>query len=454
MIRNDYAGYRITDDDATPVPTLTTTPVDAQTFFSEYVSRRRPCVLNYLPRQDTAASDGVRGGITLSTLRRCAGDELVQVEKRLTNEDSFGKRRIDGVTQVTMPFRSFLDAMVGTGNEGESFYLSPQEGGTEEDEEDGLMTPCRQLMTEGLLEESIDIAGHMVRHACHLWMGKSVSGSSSGLHHDYHDNFYLLLSGKKRFRLFDPSAAAHMPLLGSVSRVYFNGRICYEGDEDCGADGIPFEEREFVELDDDDEEGDVVLGKGFDYESDGEEKEGFPDDEKDDFDDLFQKDAPDDDDNDNGESDDEEEVVLGKGFDYKSDDDDDEGFPDNDEDDFDEMFQNNADDNDDMEKKPPANHFALIPPKLLDDKTNLSKHYPDFYEHAKECIVELTAGQTLYIPAGWFHEVTSFSSSDAGTDWGDCHAAVNYWYHPPDLLDCFEFPYRNEEYWRRREVQE
>ena len=36
---------------------------------------------------------------------------------------------------------------------------------------------------------------------------RSAEGSSSGLHHDFHDNLYILLRGQKRFRLFSPADA-------------------------------------------------------------------------------------------------------------------------------------------------------------------------------------------------------------------------------------------------------
>ena len=45
--------------------------------------------------------------------------------------------------------------------------------------------------------------------------------------------------------------------------------------------------------------------------------------------------------------------------------------------------------------------------------------------------VELEAGQMLYLPAGWFHEVTSFSEAPSQT-----HLALNYWFQPPDNLDA------------------
>lgn len=41
--------------------------------------------------------------------------------------------------------------------------------------------------------------------------------------------------------------------------------------------------------------------------------------------------------------------------------------------------------------------------------------------------VTLTGGQMLFLPAGWFHEVTSFTAADS-----DTHVALNYWFHPPD----------------------
>jgi len=50
--------------------------------------------------------------------------------------------------------------------------------------------------------------------------------------------------------------------------------------------------------------------------------------------------------------------------------------------------------------------------------------------------VTVHAGQMLYLPAGWFHEV--FSSNDGSTSG---HCAFNLWFHPPDNLLDFERPY-------------
>jgi hypothetical protein len=43
-----------------------------------------------------------------------------------------------------------------------------------------------------------------------MWCVRSRHGASSGLHHDYHDNLYVLLKGRKRFQLFAPGEAPRM----------------------------------------------------------------------------------------------------------------------------------------------------------------------------------------------------------------------------------------------------
>lgn len=49
------------------------------------------------------------------------------------------------------------------------------------------------------------LVGGLVPQNVNLWMGNSRGGkgSSSGLHHDFHDNLYVLLRGKKTFRCDD-----------------------------------------------------------------------------------------------------------------------------------------------------------------------------------------------------------------------------------------------------------
>lgn len=57
----------------------------------------------------------------------------------------------------------------------------------------------------------------------------TAAGSSSGLHHDFHDNLYILLRGRKRFRLWSPDHAPQLYTHGHLECVHPNGRIIYRG---------------------------------------------------------------------------------------------------------------------------------------------------------------------------------------------------------------------------------
>lgn len=70
----------------------------------------------------------------------------------------------------------------------------------------------------------------------------------------------------------------------------------------------------------------------------------------------------------------------------------------------------------------------------------LQASFPLYLEAKKHAItVTIKAGEMLYIPCGWFHEVQSLG--------GGGHIALNYWFHPPDN-NKFEQPYENN-FWRQ-----
>lgn len=88
-------------------------------------------------------------------------------------------------------------------------------------------------------------------------------------------------------------------------------------------------------------------------------------------------------------------------------------------------------------------HFSQIDLSACD--AEVVQKFPLFKE-AHSMTVNLKAGEMLYLPAGWFHEVQSENSSDA------CHMAFNFWFHPPDG-DSYTAPYRSPFWawdWQRR----
>lgn len=230
-----------------------------------------------------------------------------------------------------------------------------------------------------------------------------------------------------------------MNTFGTIHKVYHNGRISYVGSE-ARADGVP--------LDDE-----VVNGVIADDWSDDEDGNHY------------------------------EEAVIGMGFDYESDES--RGTDlgqytyaclqesERNRDDFDALTEVNA-----TLIKGGDNFCRSEIVRSNGESVALNANHQS--RDCRQCIVDVVAGQSLYIPAGWFHEVTSFSNDntirgskvislaarddsnsqfsatakidrikdDNGGDGFDgCHVAINYWYHPPDQLENFRNPYCSN-FWR------
>lgn len=70
-----------------------------------------------------------------------------------------------------------------------------------------------------------------------MWFGDAKDGSTTGLHHDYHDNVYMLLRGRKIFRIYSPDAITQglntNGVIDGINNnntvvVLSNGLICYD----------------------------------------------------------------------------------------------------------------------------------------------------------------------------------------------------------------------------------
>jgi hypothetical protein len=85
---------------------------------------------------------------------------------------------------------------------------------------------------------------------------------------------------------------------------------------------------------------------------------------------------------------------------------------------------------------PPS--FCHVPADALHDIKKAEK-FPNL-KKATKITFELRQGEMLFLPAGWFHEVTSF-----GTD-EKIHLALNYWLAPAVTTDP-EKPYVDD-FWK------
>lgn len=229
------------------------------------------------------------------------------------------------------------------------------------------------------------LAGGLVLAALHVWIGAATVPTSSGLHHDYHDNLYCVAAGEKTFTVFPPAAARGMATAGRVAAIHPTGRIVYEGQGAIAADG-----------------SDAGIRRAAAALEAGPSAGAAPDDDDDDALDAALAAAA------AGES-----VV----------------------DDFDD--ESESDGSDGGAAAPPSDppSFSTLDPAT--DAARLPMH--------RAATVTLRSGDTLFLPAGWFHSVAS-KSGVAGAD-ARLHAAVSWWFHPPDAVERPDAPYAGT-HWR------
>lgn len=224
-----------------------------------------------------------------------------------------------------------------------------------------------------------------------LGLGRRIFGGgvSSGLHHDHADNLYIPMCGSKRFTIFSPLDSEKMDTVGSINKVYPSGVIDYKPDGNApGWRAL---------------RGDsAIITEVSKWRLDNEQM-----------------------------TDDERNELL-KGLDEES-----QRMGDSDV----SVVDKNG-----IKRDPPS--FSRIPAALLhldrvepiELRQRLQEYaesrWPSFLK-AQRMSIDLEPGQMLYLPAGWFHEVTSYGSPESQ----DFHIALNYWFSPPDAD-----PY-GDEYW-------
>lgn len=354
---------------------------ESDKFYQDYVCARKPVVLRGYAKSLTLYAK-IRD---LDYLKEKSKDSFVSVEKRASACESFGKGQR---SLERMRFSDFLSCI----EKGEELiYLTAQQ--LEEDEPNDERFPLIYPPLENFGADLSELSGNgrlcdnLLLQSVNIWIGNSKEKSSSGLHHDFHDNIYLLLSGSKTFNLFSPADAFKIPMHGEVETVYSNGRICYKDQSrDIGEDGAPKRAAEEEEIEIELEKAEEAVNNG---ELNAEKRLRDAEKKMDSFlDSLVGEDS-----NEFETSSDPEEVSE---------------YPDN---------------------------FSRV------NSIDAEKLF-----RSSRAVVTLHEGDALYLPASWFHEVESFSKS--GTE---PHIAINLWYHPPDNYRELNptSPYITQ-FWKRR----
>jgi hypothetical protein len=431
--------------------------ISAEDFFAQYIRPRRPGVIGGLLKDGNW-----RGHLWTNTyLKKMAGDAQVLVEDRkgLSSGEylPFGR-----APKINMKYGDFVNAVIS----GETrYYLTTQdlERFVHECDEFGLpksvsAEPLCHLRDDFPVQPSL--LGNLIPHQISLWQGFAGTGqsSSTGLHHDFHDNLYVLIRGRKRFRLFPPSSAPLLQLVGQPTKIHHNGLIVHNmssrnsrchGDRDVvsvRADGVPLavlaqHKRVVAECELTEAEKHLQSLKDCQT-TEGQCKEQ----------EILEAE------NTVAQCEQRLDEALDEQLRYGDDDSSEyDGSSSEVEQDLEPTVKKCKTDipSEAVVKMPTTcqnelpSHFCNVqlPQSDTVDPQILFKDLT--HSDQLGClVVHLQAGEMLYLPASWFHEVTSCNAdnNEATDDVG--HLALNYWVYPPNA-DQFLQPYIDD-FWPRR----
>ena len=242
LAQTGYRGHRCARPHE-PVVELdcTRAPPDARAFFDAFVRRRRPCVLRGYAR--TAALGAVSDACGAAdparawcaALDRAAGPKVVRAEVR--ERGRFGRGH-----ECQLRVRGFVAEALHRHATGGAcrYYLTTQPLAEDAEGRPELCgEPVRSLVRAHRFPPTCPLLPSLILANANVWMGCAPAGrsTSSGLHHDFHDNVLVQVCGAKRVRMWDPSATNVLRPAGGRARVHANGRVVY-GNERVEADAV------------------------------------------------------------------------------------------------------------------------------------------------------------------------------------------------------------------------
>ncbi len=374
---------------------------------------------------------------TQDYLAKHAGKVPVQVEHRTSTQGAYGQ---GDASKLNMKFGDVLKKL----SKGDtSLYMTTQPVAPAPDGHPEIMAPPTSNLASDFPVQP-EILGNLVPQQVNIWMGSAPEGSSTGLHVDFHDNLYVLIHGKKSFRLFSPSALPGLYLHGKATMIHPNGRIVFENQGNILPDGseagevAAWKKKRDAEMELEAAEAAVARKEkgakarlaAAEAAFDSVLEDALDDDAFGDFDDYEAMEMAD------AGAEAVKELVSGGGGGGGT-----AGEPDS----FSQI------------------NFINKTKRQFSEKYFFEK-FPEFPGIDAALEVEIEAGQSLYLPAGWFHEVTSYSGGGGNSEGGEgqpaFHLALNYWTHPPDVMDSsekgFKKPYSSEywpELWNQRKAR-
>lgn len=416
---------------------------------------------------------------------------------------------LHGSVVIEMPVGELFDALLSGSTD---YYMTTQTLPTDEEVRPSVVTWLSELLIQQkYLPLRPPLLGHLIpMNAANVWMGcaSSSAASSSGLHHDFHDNLYCLIRGCKTIRIAPPSSIYQFTkMVGKLHTLHDNGRMVYhEQLSDCCSngdtavtatattscpirpDGADVTVERIVQLE--------IRKEAIERELASTSSETFLERQKqlnDELDQIEEELLDIEMANPQPQPNSEESNCPDSSTSEDDDEDDDEVFfgtrtnhspnkqqqkqqpsakhkrakishPDDPNHDFTHSHETagNEDDLKTTAARVANNPRVVAPPNFVLEEGNNKVQFQT---------IHMQAGDVLYLPAGWFHGVyshgtaaiaagiqttletaaasttTSTTNAEENDDDG-IHMAVNYWVHPPDIGTDFDQPYLSA-FWQR-----
>lgn len=188
--------------------------------FETYVSQRKPLVITGVPTDDDFQA--YQKWTDIEYLKRTAGEATIKVEPMHAKKKQYGTN----VKRVSKTFGAFLSSLQQEDAESYDYLTTQYDDADPDPAAAAFPEPMRSLLKD--VPPKPKVMGNLVLQQMNLWLGRSRQGASSGLHHDFHDNLYILLKGRKRFCLFPPESVEFFDAHGEVEKIYENGLIVYK----------------------------------------------------------------------------------------------------------------------------------------------------------------------------------------------------------------------------------
>jgi len=184
-------------------------PVPIDEFYL-YYAERRPLLL----RTQSLAQFGWRTHLWSDDyLDYKAGAHNVLVLKRSRSPDYAPERS----AYVPMRFRDFMRQVMAEPRGSSDLYLNLQTDKV-------LEPPLLQLLGDFSIPPYFK---DVPLRSINLWMGNSTGEITTPLHHDFNDNLYVVVQGRKHFTIFPPSQAENLYTRGQLLGMEANGVANY-----------------------------------------------------------------------------------------------------------------------------------------------------------------------------------------------------------------------------------